>query len=163
MMESLAGIVIAAALMALVLEPLIRGRPRAIPAEEAAGEFDFTDVEESESPKIQALLAIKEIEFDRETGKLSDDDYIALKTNYQRAALAAIKTEKQEGLTSQAETTQAICPTCGPRPETSAMFCSDCGQPLSSANMPTRCTNCGGAVPSGAKFCGECGTAINRP
>ena len=53
-------------------------------------DIDFTDIEESESPKIQALLALKEIEFDRETGKLSDEDYADMKATYQRAALTAI-------------------------------------------------------------------------
>ena len=124
-------------------------------------EFDFTDIEESESPKVQALLAIKEIEFDRETGKLSDEDYNSLKATYQRAALAAIKVEEQAGDGQTAGAAGTVCPSCGPRPESAAMFCSDCGQTLVASDVSARCTKCGELVPAGARFCGECGTAVS--
>lgn len=162
MMELLAGIVVAGAVLALVLEPIVRGRPWAVAAGTSEDEFDFTDIEESESPKIQALLAIKEIEFDRETGKLSDEDYSALKATYQRAALAAIEIEAREGEGQTAGVSGTVCPTCGPRPESDAKFCSDCGQTLVGAGSSTSCTGCGEVVPAGAKFCGECGTALER-
>jgi hypothetical protein len=100
MTELLAGVVVALAALALVLEPLVMGRPRFKAAggwSPDDGDIDFTDVEESESPKIQALLALKEIEFDRETGKLSDEDYSTMKATYQRAALLAMEQEETEG------------------------------------------------------------------
>jgi hypothetical protein len=161
MMELLAGIVVAGAVMTLVLEPLVRGRPWATAAGTIDEEFDFTDIEESESPKVQALLAIKEIEFDRETGKLSDEDYGALKATYQRAALAAIKAEEGNGDGQTGAASGDACPTCGPRPESSARFCSDCGQTLVASGVSARCTKCGELLPAGARFCGECGTAVN--
>ena len=40
-----------------------------------------------------ALLALKEIEFDRETGKLSDEDYEMLKERYSAEALDALAEE----------------------------------------------------------------------
>jgi hypothetical protein len=109
-------------------------------------EQEAEPVEESESPKIQALLALKEIEFDRATGKLSDDDYAQLKDRYAKRALAAIDAEEAaasavaaaEGADDPAEAMiraarahhSSICPVCGPRPETGAAFCSECGRPL---------------------------------
>ena len=36
------------------------------------------------------MAALREIEFDRETGKLSDDDYASLKAKYTGEALAAL-------------------------------------------------------------------------
>ena len=150
MLELLAGIAVAGATLALVLEPLVRGRPWAVESGALEAELDFTDIEESESPKIQALLAIKEIEFDRETGKLADEDYEALMSTYQRAALAAIKAEEGEGNGKAVATSGPFCPTCGPRPESSARFCSDCGQTLTQAGFSARCTNCGQPVPAGA-------------
>ena len=38
-----------------------------------------------------AIDALREIEFDRATGKLSDDDYAALKTEYTRTALIEMR------------------------------------------------------------------------
>jgi hypothetical protein len=123
------------------------------------GDIDFADIEESESPKIRALLALKEIEFDRETGKLSDEDYSALKAAYQRVALAAIDQEATEPA-DEIDDTLTVCPTCGPRPEATARFCSSCGRELKAAGVSAGCSSCGAAVPAGAKFCGDCGAAL---
>lgn len=160
MTELLAGIVVAFAALALVLEPLVRGRQRLAAGDVDDEDFDFSSVEESESPKIQALLAIKEIEFDRETGKLSDEDYASLKTTYQRAALAAIEAEEMSEAHGIGGDSVAVCPSCGPRPESSAAFCSDCGRPVEQSGALLQCGACGVSAPSGAKFCGECGAAL---
>jgi hypothetical protein len=125
MMELVAGIVVAGAVMALVLEPLVRARPLAVSAGNPDEGFDFTDIEESASPKIQALLAIKEIEFDRETGKLSDEDYRSLKATYQRAALAAIKVD--EGKKAVGTPSSLWCTMCGEAVPVGAKFCGECG------------------------------------
>jgi hypothetical protein len=140
MLELLAGVAVAVAALALVLEPLVR-RPTLGPGV-AYDDADALPMEESESPKVQALLALKEIEFDRATGKLSDEDYTELKARYGRDALAAIDAERQqvslvaeaedpaEALIQAARSKLTICPRCGPRPETGAAFCSECGAPL---------------------------------
>ncbi len=170
-MEMVAGIVVAVAALALVLEPLVRGGI-AQEAPSPADEIDFTDIQESESPKIRALLALKEIEFDRATGKLSDEDYAALKQRYAVAAMAAIKAEDAVAATDAdvadgdpAEAaiqkarlgTQRVCPACGPRPESDTAFCSDCGKPLETPGAPGRCSSCGETIPAGGKFCANCG------
>ena len=163
MTELLAGIVVAIAALALVLEPLVRGRPRSMAGAAIDlddDDFDFSNVEESESPKIQALLAIKEIEIDRETGKLSDEDYASLKATYQRAALSAIEAEEMTEAVEAAGDAVAVCPNCGPRPESSAAFCSDCGRPVEKTGVSLKCGACGIPAPPGAKFCGECGGVL---
>jgi predicted nucleic acid-binding Zn ribbon protein len=173
-MELVAGIVVAVAALALVLEPLVRGDIDQGASTSPTDELDFTDIQESESPKIQALLALKEIEFDRATGKLSDEDYGALKKRYAHAALAAIEAEDAEveeaekagGDPAEAAIQRAragarkACPTCGPRPEADSAFCSSCGKPLVTPGGPDHCTSCGEAVPAGGKFCANCGTAV---
>jgi len=151
--ELLAGVVVAAAALILILEPIVRrpGRFRvARKAEDADFEAMLAPLEESESPKVQALLALKEIEFDRATGKLSDDDYRQLRASYSAMAMQAIKAEdaadakadavavvaaeavedSAEALVARMRKTLAICPQCGPRPETGATFCSNCGRTL---------------------------------
>lgn len=67
-----------------------------------------------------AVDALREIEFDKETGKLSESDYDALRVSYTERALSELRHGQVAG-----------CPTCGPRPETDAHFCSNCGRSLS--------------------------------
>ncbi len=150
MLELLAGAAVTIAALALVLEPLARSGARRPPQTgDPDDEFEFTPLEESESPKVQALLALKEIEFDRATGKLSDEDYERLKVTYSRKALDALNAEEHqhkadharaaavapgddpaEALIREARGQLRLCPRCGPRPEAEAAFCSECGQPL---------------------------------
>lgn len=147
MLELVAGAAVAIAVLALVVEPLTRTRTAAAAtgAADATYEDDpFAPLEESESPKVQALLALKEIEFDRATGKLSDDDYARLRASYAQRAIEAIKAEEAkpvaetavavedpaEALIQAARERARACPACGPRPETDAAFCSDCGRAL---------------------------------
>lgn len=139
--EALAGAVLGLVTLWLVLRPLTR------PTEAAAPIFEPVDPEET--PKGIALAALKEIEFDRETGKLSDADYEFLKTKYTAAALEALRGEalseddvSQENreshgasgsgasISTAAPAGKAVCGICGPRPEPDAIFCSTCGRPL---------------------------------
>ena len=83
--ELLGALAIAALVLWLVFEPVL-GLPRERP-----------ELLEPEAPEETrrgtALLALKEIEFDRETGKLSDRDYDLLKARYSAEALSAIAEE----------------------------------------------------------------------
>jgi ribosomal protein L40E len=69
-----------------------------------------------QSPSVEAL---RELEFDRETGKISDLDYAPLKARYTAQAIAVMRAG-----------THAVCERCGPRPEEGAEFCSKCGAAL---------------------------------
>ncbi len=154
MLELIAGVIVALAALALVLEPLLVKDPPPAPpspSPSASVEPDFTSIEESESPKIRALLALKEIEFDRATGKLSDEDYAGLKAKYSAEAVEEIRKEEAAaaaaaaGAGAAAEAVDAaehavqlakraalvVCSACGPRPEPAAVFCSRCGRLLS--------------------------------
>jgi hypothetical protein len=145
MLELIAGVAVAIAALALILEPV--ARPSPAPAPDAADD-DEIPLDESASPKVQALLALKEIEFDRATGKLSDEDFERLRARYSRQALSALDAEEAgearlaavataddpaEALIRAARTGLRVCPACGPRPEADAAFCSECGRRLGAA------------------------------
>ena len=66
-----------------------------------------------------AVDALRELEFDRETGKISDSDYEPLKARYTEQALAVMRAGSA-----------SVCEKCGPRPERDAEFCSNCGAAL---------------------------------
>jgi hypothetical protein len=175
--EMLAGLLVALAALAVVLEPLLR--PAGIPAPaDGPDEGDVADVRDLDSPKVQALIALREIDFDRATGKLSDEDYATLKAKYEVAALEAIRAEETgpesagEGGTTGAlrvpvptksgnGARRAVCPTCGPRPEKAPIFCSGCGRSLVIETVGPRCRHCGALLGSRARFCAECGGPVS--
>lgn len=71
-----------------------------------------------------AVDALREIEFDHVTGKLSDTDYAELKSSYTQSAISAMRD------TGAAPPSGIVCERCGPRPEHDATYCSECGRAL---------------------------------
>jgi hypothetical protein len=72
-----------------------------------------------------AVDALREIEFDHVTGKLSDTDYAELKSSYTQSAVAALRAGDEP-----APASDVVCVRCGPRPERDAAYCSECGNVL---------------------------------
>jgi hypothetical protein len=70
----------------LVLKPVLASQPSRPPV--------YEPLDPEETPRGVALAALKEIEFDRETGKLSDADYEFLKAKYTGQALDVMRAEK---------------------------------------------------------------------
>lgn len=121
---------------------------------------------EGATPSVEAVQALREIEFDRETGKLSDSDYAALKSRYTREALAAMRDEDAgvagpsgdaaEAVILQYRRRQLGCSVCGPRPEPDAIYCSTCGRYLAAS-----CAHCHAPITEiGARYCAACGETL---
>jgi hypothetical protein len=152
--ELVAAVVIGLLVVGYLLAPLIW--PPAAPERAPMSYIEF-----EETPRGQALLAIKEIEFDRATGKLSENDYDELRLRYTARAVALLEAETAAASPSAESALPgsrvAACPACGPRPEPDALICSSCGR-----NLPdvVACGACGNRVPAGARFCDACGTGI---
>ena len=135
----------------------------------------FEPLEQEETPRGVALLALKEIEFDRETGKLSDEDYRFLKEKYSAQAIEALRAEEGSKAPDDVEALIAhrvralrsaaasappgalVCATCGPRPEPDAAFCSTCGSRLPAV---ATCAHCGAALGAESRFCEGCGSRV---
>ena len=85
--------------------------------------------------KDVALLAIREAELDRAMGKLSDEDYGALRGQYERRALAALgeldKAMNRPGKAAEpkpaARPLARFCSACGRRHGKDDRFCAGCG------------------------------------
>jgi len=101
----LIGTALAVASLCYVLYPLFRAELATAPRARVA--------KSQQSPAVDAL---RELEFDRQTGKISDADYVPLKTRYTEQALAVMRAGNAP-----------VCETCGPRPEVDAEYCSRCG------------------------------------
>lgn len=79
--------------------------------------------------KAVAVLAIAEADFDRATGKLSDEDYRVLRSDYEGRALQAM--DEIEKMAPATESARAIryCGNCGTPLAEQDAFCGGCGQP----------------------------------
>jgi rRNA maturation endonuclease Nob1 len=181
--ELIAAVIVGGLALAFVLEPLLKARSFS-----PAGPVDPIDAEDT--PRGLALAALKEIEFDRETGKLSDTDYEMLSTRYTAAAIEAMRAEERatvarvrepggsERMAVASDAVEAViaakvrairaassaqaagglsCPTCGPRPEPDAIFCSTCGSRLPTGAV---CAGCRAPVPPDGSFCEVCGRKV---
>ena len=104
----LLGTALAVASLCFVLYPLFRADIPMLPRAVAESR--------RQSPAVDAL---RELEFDRQTGKISDSDYEPLKARYTEQALAVMRAGSA-----------SVCEKCGPRPERDAEFCSNCGAAL---------------------------------
>lgn len=159
MIALVAGAILAVAALAFVLAPIFLGvRPTRSRATAAESEED--------AASARAVSALREVEFDRATGKLSDADYDALKARYTREALAALRAEEPARAGLGDDELEAVilsyrartpaCAECGPRPEPDAAYCSACGRYLAG-----RCARCQAPVTEQeARFCSTCGTTL---
>lgn len=159
MLELIVGVLLAAGATYYVLRPILRP-PVDSPHSAAVDEGD--DPADDLSPQTVALRALKEIEFDRATGKLSDTDYDQLKAKYTAEALAALRGESRltPGVSPGITKTRpaAACPEHGSRPEIDAQFCSECGKRLGKA--ASYCVRCGTALETDARYCNSCGARV---
>src|SRR5580765_2608507 len=130
MLELSLGILLAAGATYFVLLPILRPPLESTNADAVGDEGE--DPADDMSPQTVALRALKEIEFDRATGKLSDTDYEQLKAKYTAEAVAAMRGEGTRGAVSGAREMparvpvtahRAPCPEHGLRPELDAAFC----------------------------------------
>jgi len=88
-------------------------------------------VREAESPtaagrKTRALEALRELEFEYETGKMAESDYNRLRAYWANEAIVA-----RDAL---GESTEAVeegeCSVCGAGVRAGSKYCSRCGQPV---------------------------------
>ena len=160
--EIVGAMILGAVVLAAVLEPLLRRR--------AVGSIVADMADPEETPKGIALAALREIEFDRATGKLSEADYEDLTRKYTATALAAMREEEGGG--------SAAIPRGAAAPDAlEAMVAAKVrmirdgagragradraliNQGLTGATGPT-CPSCGPRPEADAVFCSSCGARL---
>ena len=130
--------VVASGLLGLIVIGLVLGPLFSSPPAPDPSLLEPLDPEETR--RGIALIALKEIDFDRATGKLSDVDYESLKTRYTREALEAMREDDAtspdavEALIAERVRGMAegigYCTSCGKPLEGGVRFCTDCGEPV---------------------------------
>ena len=178
----IAAVLIVAGVALFVAAPLsggLRGR-----AKRSRAQLEFDHWEHEHALAVQGL---RELEFDREMGKLSDADYESLKASLEGRALQAMgaieKSKDQERAASLAAVTvrpklreaAAIADEIAAmsRPQPAIPIVAGLGSlqpPVTSPRSATAeiaggrrvrfCPQCGTRAPMAGNFCGECGAAL---
>jgi hypothetical protein len=155
-LEILAAVLVGLAAVWLVLQPLVlpdRPRPPV-----------YEPLDPEETPKGVALAALKEIEFDRETGKLSDEDYAFLKSKYTGVALDALRAESAEAAEAEAEEAAARSDRQDGVSDVEVMIAARVRALRSAATSAPPgapvCSTCGPRPEPDAVFCSTCGRRL---
>ena len=129
-----------------------------------------------EAARDGAYAALVDLDFDRQIGKLNEDDYQAVRTDLMGEAVVALQqldqsndaTERQlESLIEARRRTLArpasrsktigstSCSACGARLGAGDRFCGGCGSPAG-----TTCPHCGSGIKQSDHFCKHCGRLV---
>ncbi len=122
---------------AFIVYPLFKRRS---PSADSVGD---EKLQELYSKRDTTYSMLKELEFDFQSGTLTDDDYQSLETRYKRKAISILRdidgSERGTGVEEEIEKQVLelrrgkgrFCPQCGARWQEGDHFCSHCGTSLS--------------------------------
>lgn len=98
------------------------------------GDMRVNDYQRLLSRRDMIYSAIKDLEFDYKTGKLSEEDYEELKSQYESEAVEILekidKSGKGKAGVNVGEKKRLLCPECNSTYSKNDKFCSKCGSKL---------------------------------
>lgn len=157
----LIGLALLIATIPWVINPLLKKERR---------RTDFRDSEPAleGDQHTQGLMALRDLEFDHSTGKVSEEDYLSLRAKLLTQIAAALETRAENNDRLDAQLEEKIlarrknklaartCDQCGDALEASDHFCRSCGAPVD-----TSCSNCGCKIKASDHFCSACGAPLS--
>jgi hypothetical protein len=176
MFVALALLLSLAALLAVAYPVLVSVR-RTEPAAGSAGEV----LEELLAQRDAAFQALRDLNFDHQVGKITDEDFVTFEAHLRQAAADALRAldiwEAQadedlalDGAVAARRAAFATpghpCPACGRPTAAGDQFCTGCGQPLPEVQTlppaPQRaiCPHCSRPFEPGDRFCSGCGQTL---
>lgn len=142
MTMAIGAVLLAVAVLVFVLHPLWAGI-------HAPLEKTDDEVSEVEALRRVKLLALRDVEYDFQTGKLDDEDYQSLKKELSAEALEALDASEREASGIGRKTLEeeiaavrtglvsgATCGECGHLNPSGSRFCSSCGESLTNLGEP---------------------------
>ncbi len=143
-----AAVLIVAGVALYVAAPLAGGITSGVQADKKSG----AEIAALRHEHALAVQGLRELEFDREMGKLSDADYNSLRLALENRALAAMSSlEKLSAPAAQPKASAGERIAQLRRPAQAAVQTGR-GGPL--------CPGCGVRVAADSRFCGDCGAAL---
>lgn len=162
------GTALALGALTMVLAPLLSGEAEVRAEDEQRAVKEVARIKAARAKRSGrddeqldgAVAALREIEFDRETGKLSDSDYAELKVRYTREALAELRA-------SDAREAQLVVASGAVAGAVAAVLSAadrnaDAADPVEAAIRRARtkqrsCVMCGPRPEPDATYCSSCG------
>ena len=141
-MALIGGVLLAAGVALFILEPVLSGRSAAV----FHGDDDFDEVA---ARRLVALTALRDLEYDRATGKLDGDDYEALKLELSREALVHLGPDEASGAGRETEAMRA-----------SRQLEDEIAGIREAIRWGMQCASCEHLNRLGAKYCGRCGELL---
>ena len=185
------GLLLAVAALAALAYPILRRNPSLVGGAAESGasvgmQPNEERLDELLAQRESAVQALRELSFDQQVGKLSDEDYSAFETNLKLSAAGIFRAideweadaDRQLGPTLSRDYTIRLeslkqgvsCPACGRRAGAQDQFCAYCGATLPVAvaaaltsGAPMACAGCGRLSESGDRFCAGCGRPLPQP
>jgi len=114
----------------LVLASLLSGALLISPL--FGGDLGPEDSEAEELPSLREresiYAAIRDLEHDHETGKISEADYASMRDELRARAVALLRREREGGVDAEKSDAPPRCAACGGEIRATDRFCSQCGQ-----------------------------------
>jgi predicted RNA-binding Zn-ribbon protein involved in translation (DUF1610 family) len=162
-----------AALLAVAYPIVTRGRgsePVAVSTQET--------VDELLAQRDSVFQALRELRFDHEVGKISDEDYTVFEGSLKKTAANTLRSldEWESGADRDLDAViesavaarsvalsvdEVVCPRCGRVAASGDKFCGSCGAALPEvAEARLSCPNCGRPIEASDQFCVGCGQPL---
>ncbi len=110
-----------------------------------------------ELQKISLLRQIREVEFEREMGITTEEDFHRIRSELVEEVGELLKPQKTTAMQKKTPVDgSTMCARCSQPVSPEDKFCGHCGQSLEKP----RCGTCGEDITPGAKFCSGCGVKI---
>ncbi len=171
----------AAALLALAYPILFRrgGEDAAASLTSAQESLDELMVQ-----RETAFQSIRDLQFDHEVGKVTDEDFHVYEADLKQNAAVTLRrldawesqidgelalVEHAVAARRAALSSRPACPACGRAVSPGTQFCTGCGArlapaaPAPAAAPAVICAGCGKALSPGDRFCPRCGQPIAQP
>ncbi len=168
------GSILLGAALALLVVPFVAG-PFVKDGRRKHKPLDGRGSPAPESSKHDALVALRDLDFDFRTGKIAEEDYLPLRQHLVAEAAQALQAT-ETAVTSQPDwdadakieaairalrassrtARHSACPQCHAPVGDDDRFCPKCGTALG-----ITCPQCRSAVQATDKFCAHCGASLN--
>lgn len=131
---------------------------------------------DGEGGQRDALAAIRDLDFDFQTGKVTREDYETLRAQLVLEAAKYLQVKQQEDekietmIRARLQTVKPLvkCEKCGGEIRLQDRFCPTCGdaaQPQTESSLPAAqltCPGCGKTIKERDLFCTGCGRRVNK-